>query len=122
MAFYVVAMPQPEFARWLAHEAGPASTPTTPQAQEGMHLFTASGCGACHTVRGTSATGGIGPDLSHVGGRLSLAAATLPNDEAAFARWIKDNQHIKPGNLMPPYGIFSESELAAVSNYLAGLR
>ena len=122
MAFYVVALPQPEFERWLAHEAEPASAPTTPQALAGMTLFAASGCGACHTVRGTPAAGAIGPDLTHVGGRLSLAAATLPNDEAAFARWIKDNQHIKPGNLMPPYGIFSDSELAAVSNYLASLR
>ena len=87
-----------------------------------MTLFAASGCGACHAIRGTPAAGAIGPDLTHVGGRLSLAAATLPNDEAAFARWIKDNQHIKPGNLMPPYGIFSDSELAAVSNYLASLR
>ena len=122
MAFYVVALPQPEFERWLAHEAEPANAPTTPQALAGMTLFAASGCGACHSVRGTPAAGAIGPDLTHVGGRLSLAAATLPNDEAAFARWIKDNQHIKPGNLMPPYGIFSDSELAAVSNYLASLR
>lgn len=121
MAFYVVALPQPEFERWLAHEAGPASAPATAQAREGMTLFAASGCGACHTVRGTPAAGAIGPDLTHVGGRLSLAAAALPNDEAAFARWIKDNQHIKPGNLMPPYGIFSDSGLAAVSNYLASL-
>lgn len=122
MAFHVVALPQTAFERWLAHEAADADAPIAPQAREGMAVFAASGCGACHTVRGTPAAGAIGPDLTHVGGRLSLAAATLPNDEAAFARWIKDNQHIKPGNLMPPYGIFSDSELAAVSNYLASLR
>lgn len=122
MAFHVVAMTPPQFEDWLIREAGPATPPSEPRTQQGMALFAASGCGGCHTVRGTPAAGTIGPDLTHVGGRLSLAAATLPNDEAAFARWIKDNQHIKPGNLMPPYGIFSETELAAISSYLAGLR
>ncbi len=122
MSFYVVVMTQPEFEQWLAREAGSAKAPTEPEAQQGMTLFAASGCGACHTIRGTSANGVIGPDLTHVGGRLSLGAASLPNDEAAYARWIKDNQRIKPGNLMPPYGIFSESELAALSRYLAKLR
>lgn len=122
MSFYVVVMTEPEFAQWLAREASPASAPTTAQTREGMRLFAESGCGACHAIRGTSAAGVVGPDLTHVGGRMSLAAATLPNDEAAFARWIRDNQHIKPGNLMPPYGIFSDSELAALSSYLASLR
>lgn len=122
MSFYVVVMAEPEFAQWLSGEASPASTPTTAQTHDGLRLFAASGCGACHSIRGTSAAGVLGPDLTHVGGRMSLAAATLPNDEAAFARWIRDNQHIKPGNLMPPYRIFSEVELAALSSYLASLR
>jgi cytochrome c oxidase subunit 2 len=81
-----------------------------------------SGWGACHTIRGTDAAGSIGPDLTHVGSRMSLAAATLPNDERAIARWIRDNQHIKPENLMPPFGIFNQSELAVLAHYLASLR
>ena len=85
-------------------------------------LFLSHGCGACHTIRGTEAAGTIGPDLTHIGGRTSLAAATLPNTEAAFARWIRDNQHIKPDNLMPPFRIFNDSELAALSRYMAGLK
>jgi cytochrome c oxidase subunit 2 len=122
MSFHVVAMAEPDFERWLAQEAAAAQPPRDAGAQQGQLLFMASGCGACHAVRGTPARGKIGPDLTHVGGRMSLAAATLPNDEAAFARWIRDNQHIKPRNLMPPFGIFNESELAALSRYLAGLR
>ncbi len=122
MSFYVVVLPEPEFEQWLAREASPAPTPTSAQTREGMRLFTAGGCGACHAIRGTPAAGTLGPDLTHVGGRMSLAAATLPNDEASFARWIRDGQHIKPGNLMPPYGIFSDSELAMLSSYLASLR
>jgi cytochrome c oxidase subunit 2 len=88
----------------------------------GALLFISHGCGGCHRVRGTSAVGTIGPDLTHVGSRMSLAAAALPNDAAAFARWIADNQHIKPQNRMPPFRIFSDTELRALSAYLANLQ
>jgi cytochrome c oxidase subunit II len=121
MSFYVVASSEAEFEAWLAREAGGAQ-PATDTGTQGERLFHASGCGACHAVRGTSATGTIGPDLTHVGGRMSLAAAALPNDAGSFARWIRDNQHIKPDNRMPPYGIFSEQELGAISAYLANLK
>lgn len=119
MAFNVVAMAPEEFAAWLAREAGPA---TPGAAGAGELLFLSSGCGACHAIRGTAANGTIGPDLTHVGSRLSLAAATLPNNADALASWIVGNQHIKPENRMPAYGIFSDAELSDLSAYLAGLR
>jgi cytochrome c oxidase subunit 2 len=122
MSFYVVALPEPEFDTWLAHEGSPAARPENHDARMGQLLFLSHGCGGCHTIRGTSAIGTIGPDLTHVGGRMSLAAATLPNTATAIARWIADNQHIKPQNRMPPFGIFSPSELALLSTYLAGLK
>lgn len=121
MSFYVVAMPRPEYEEWLAREAAPARAPSTEVQRAGQQLFLENGCGACHTVRGTGADGTIGPDLTHVGSRLSLAAATLPNDEEAFARWIADNQHIKPDNLMPPFRQFTPDELSAVAAYLDNL-
>jgi cytochrome c oxidase subunit 2 len=122
MAFYVVALPEAEYQAWLAHEATGAQEPATEQQRRGRRLFLDNGCGGCHTVRGTPAAGTIGPDLTHVGSRMSLAAATLPNDAESFARWIKDNQHIKPGNLMPPFRQFSDSELQAVALYLENLK
>jgi cytochrome c oxidase subunit 2 len=81
-----------------------------------------TGCGGCHAVRGTDAEGAIGPDLTHVGSRHSLAAATLPNDAEAFARWISEGEHVKPQNLMPPYNIFTENELAQLAAYLENLQ
>jgi cytochrome c oxidase subunit 2 len=122
MALNVIALPPDEFERWLAKEAGPAEPPEGSTEEQGRLLFLSSGCGGCHAVRGTEATGTIGPDLTHVGSRLSLAAATLPNSTEAVAAWIVDNQHIKPENRMPPFGIFAEGELTAISAYLAGLR
>jgi cytochrome c oxidase subunit 2 len=122
MSFYVVALPEAEYRVWLANEAAPAREPVTEEQRHGQRLFLDNGCGACHTVRGTRANGTIGPDLTHVGSRMSLAAATLPNDAEAFARWIADNQHIKPDNLMPPFRQFEESELQAVAAYLESLK
>ena len=122
MAFWVVAMEEEDYAAWQAREGAPADPPDDPQEAWGQELVIRSGCGACHTVRGTPATGTVGPDLTHVGSRHSLAAGALPNDAEAFARWIVDNQHVKPENLMPPYEIFSKEELSALAAYLDGLR
>lgn len=122
MSFYAIAMPQAEFDAWLAAEAKPALEPDDEAAQRGKAVFGSSGCGACHAVRGTEAAGKIGPDLTHVGGRMSLATATLPNDAASFARWIRDSQHIKPENLMPPFGQLNDVELADLARYLEALQ
>lgn len=121
MSFHVVAIPADDFETWWRRESSLPLPPTDPVAQRGEALFLSSGCGACHTVRGTGADGRIGPDLTHVGNRISIGAAVLPNDTAALARWIADNQHIKPENRMPPFRIFDDGELAALATYLAGL-
>jgi cytochrome c oxidase subunit II len=122
MGFHVVAMPPAEFDAWLAAEAGPAVEPSSPELQRGAELFIETGCGACHTIRGTAAVGTIGPDLTHVGGRRWIAAATLPSTAEAFANWIRNNQHIKPENKMPPFGILEEAELALLAHYLESLK
>ncbi len=121
MSFYVIAMPEDEFATWLEREAADAAPPARKLAM-GQALFLSAGCGACHAVRGTGARGTIGPDLTHVGGRLSLAAAALENDVSAFVRWIRDGQHVKPENRMPPYEIFTDQELRQLASYLDQLR
>lgn len=122
MSFFVIAMPPEEFAQWYVEARAPARNPRTDEERRGQALFLASGCGGCHTIRGTPAAGTIGPDLTHLGSRRSLAAATLPNDDLALARWIRDGQHIKPENRMPPYGIFGEDEMGALTAYLASLK
>jgi cytochrome c oxidase subunit 2 len=118
MSFHVVAHERPEFDAWLSTESRPAVRIDG----EGARLFVASGCGACHRIRGlASAAGRIGPDLTHVASRRSLAAATLTNDAAAFAVWIRDNQHIKPGNRMPPYRMLTDDELRVLAQFLDAL-
>lgn len=122
MAFHLVAQSPEDFAAWLETEAAPAVAPANAAAERGEGLFDQAGCGACHAVRGTEARGIVGPDLTHVGSRHSLAAATLPNTQDAFADWIVDNQHIKPENRMPAYDIFSDAQISDLAAYLEGLQ
>lgn len=121
MAFYVVAMPPSEHSAWLAREAADAAPPDTAAEAAGEALFMTRGCGGCHAIRGTEARGTIGPDLTHVGSRLSLGAGILPNDADAFARWTAETQHIKPENLMPSFAIFTDVELRQLALYLDSL-
>lgn len=121
MALDAVVLEPEAFARWLDTQAAPAREPATPLAREGAALFLGHGCGACHTVRGTQANGGVGPDLTHVGGRLTLAAGTLRMSEAALARWIARPAAVKPGVHMPAFGMLPDGQLRALAAYLAGL-
>jgi cytochrome c oxidase subunit II len=122
MAFEVVAMRPDEFETWLQGQTRPAAEPASEVARRGRELFLAAGCGACHTVRGTPAAGTVGPDLTHLGSRRSVGLDTAAMTQASIARFIRDGQHIKPGNLMPPFRIFTPADLDAVAGYLAGLR
>lgn len=119
MAMQIVAVPEAEFEAWLV-----ASTVSAAGAgqERGRALFESAGCSACHAVRGTQAAGVIGPDLSRVGERRFLAAATIPNTPEELARFIANGQSVKPGNLMPEFRIFSADELQALTAYLASLK
>lgn len=122
MSFHIVVQTLQDFEAWMAKESEPALKNGIEFAARGGKLFLESGCGACHRIRGTPAAGTIGPDLTHVGARRSLAAATLPNNAEAFASWISNHQHIKPENKMPPYDIFTQSQLKNLAMYLESLK
>ena len=121
MAFFVVAMEPQAFDDWLATQRSPGRKPATPLQEEGRQAFLRHGCGACHTVRGTSAMETLGPDLTHVGSRLSIAAGMFPNNAGTLAGWIADAQHLKPGNGMPSFEMLRGQELRAIAAYLGSL-
>jgi cytochrome c oxidase subunit 2 len=121
MAFDVIALSRPEFDTWLARLARPAREPETPELRAGRELFVGLGCGACHTVRGV-AEGRLGPDLTAVGARCSLAAGTLKNGVGNLAGWLASAQHLKPGNRMPSYDQLEGRQLRALAAYLESLQ
>lgn len=120
MAFEVVAQRPEEFASWLAGQARPAPPPADARAAAGRKVLESSSCASCHTVRGTSAAGRVGPDLTHLAGRRYLGAGTVPNTPGWLGGWISDSQTVKPGNLMPPQPL-GPVELRALIAYLETL-
>jgi cytochrome c oxidase subunit 2 len=115
MAIAVVAESQQSFRRWLASNAKPA------RSAPGAQTFLDAGCGDCHQVRGSSARGDVGPDLTHLGQRATLAALTLANTPANLDRWIRHPQAVKPGSRMPDVRL-SDAQWAAIDSYLRSLR
>ena len=120
MTFLVIAQPDAEFAAWVAQQQQPATLPVEPLAQRGLAAFLHAGCVECHTVRGTPATGNLGPDLTHIGSRRTLGAGALANNPGNLGGWIAGPQHIKPGSLMPPTPLAGD-DLQALVTYLSAL-
>lgn len=119
MMLDVQALSPDEFQAWVTAQRQPANEPTDARLQLGKRIFMQA-CAQCHAVRGTEAAGTLGPDLTHIGSRLSLAAGVLPNGVGALAGWIAGSQHIKPGNQMPSFAL-SGPDLRAVAQYLHSL-
>jgi cytochrome c oxidase subunit 2 len=111
MGVTVVAETQEDFRKWWDHQLEAAAP--------APEVFTQN-CGGCHTVRGTGAMGTMGPDLSHLMARSTLAAVTLPNSHAGLARWIRDPQGVKPGTLMPELKL-SPAQWNDIQAYLESL-
>ncbi|MCU0945289.1 MAG: c-type cytochrome [Rubritepida sp.] len=123
MAFWTVVQEPEAFEAWIARQREPVPPPADAQAAQGMRVFGEAGCGACHAVRGTQWQGRLGPDLSRIGSRLSLAAGALENHRGTLAGWIAGAQDIKRGNSMPAYGRALDGEdLLALAAWLEGLR
>lgn len=122
MALHVVVKTPREFDAWRAAQAAPADTERTAQHQLGQQAFLARRCDACHTVRGVSAESRLGPDLTHVGSRLHLAAGTLPNGTASLAHWVAHVQEIKRGARMPSYAQLDGETLGALAAWLESLK
>jgi cytochrome c oxidase subunit II len=121
MQLLVVAEPPGAFRRWLRELAEPATTPDAAAAQRGRELFLDGACAGCHTIRGTEARGTVGPDLTHLQSRSTLAAGTIPNRPPTLRDWVRDPQHLKPGTRMPRLEL-SERELDDLVAYLETLR
>ena len=120
MAFFIVAEPLDKFEQWQAQQLSEAHAPANDLEQRGQQVFLRNQCVMCHTIRGTIAGSRVGPDLTHLASRQSIAAATLPNDPGNLGAWIVDSQHIKPGNRMPPNPL-SGDDLTALLAYLENL-
>jgi len=113
MAVAVVAQPPAAFRRWLANQKEPAAGTSA--------TFMKASCGSCHTIRGTPARGKVGPDLTHLASRQTIAALELPNTRAFLRAWIRDPGRFKPGTRMPKLPL-TNGEVGRLVDYLVRLR
>jgi cytochrome c oxidase subunit 2 len=121
MALFVVAEPPARFEAWLAGQRAAPRSPTDSLAMQGKRVFESGQCAGCHSVQSTIAHGSVGPDLSHLASRRTLAAGTLENTAGNLAGWILDPQAIKPGAQMPATAL-APADLKALLAYLESLR
>ena len=124
MGLLVIADQSNTFQSWWTHQLQGPQVPRSEsgmRAAEGGQAVFMQHCAVCHTVRGTPAQGKVGPDLSHLMQRRTIAAATLPNSIGDLSGWISDPQHIKPGNFMPTLEL-SGSDLNNLRSFLQTLQ
>ena len=121
MTALVIAEPRPQFDAWYNAQLASARPPSNPVTARGQDVFLKSSCVVCHTISGTLAAGTLGPTLSHVGSRLTLASGSLPNTPGNLAAWIVDPQRIKPGTRMPSSNM-NQADLQALVTYLESLK
>jgi cytochrome c oxidase subunit 2 len=119
MLLRLVVEPTDAFERWVASERAPAVEPSS-AAADGKAVYARSACVGCHTIAGVS-TGVLGPNLTHVGSRATIAAGLLPNTKATLTAWIRDAPALKPGAKMPPLGL-GEADADAIAEYLLSLK
>jgi cytochrome c oxidase subunit II len=116
----VIVLSESDFQAWVAHQQQPSVAPQTDLETQGQKLVVSGVCAACHTIDGTTAKGKIGPNLTHLFSRSTFGGSAFPLDDANLAMWLKNNQGMKPGNLMAI--TIPESQVAPVLAYLKTLK
>jgi len=121
MAFVVVAQKPDEYASWAESQRQPAVEPAGGREARGREIFLSGPCMMCHAIQGTPANGRHAPDLTHLAGRSTIGAGSLPNDAAHLAAWISDPHKFKKGVNMPAIPLPQE-DLDAMVAFLVSLK
>ncbi len=128
----VVVESADDFAAWVERQL----TPSPPLdslnglVRAGAEAFTKirdpanHSCIICHKVEPLS-FGAMGPNLTHVGSRSTIAGGILPNTPDGLRRWLRNPPGEKPGDLpgrsMPRIDL-TEDEIEALIAFLQSLR
>lgn len=118
MRMKVKVVEKKQFDKWLQNQNKVA----TLNNKKGEDAFINNGCISCHSVRGISEIGKVGPDLTHVGSRLRIGAGIMENNIHSIKRWINESPDIKPEVKMPSFQDLPAGEKEALANWLKGLK
>lgn len=107
---------------------------------EGQKTISAatSWCLACHTIKGVPTMAAqLGPDLTHIASRSTIAGGLYPNDAKHLELWIKNARVMKPGVIMytlgkgqidpatgkaSQFGALTDQQIADIVAYLQTLK
>jgi cytochrome c oxidase subunit 2 len=122
MEIRVIVQTPTEFGRWQARQEATRTEPVSDEAAAGAAIFQRQACAGCHSVRGTSANGTVGPDLTDFGARETIGAGLLENNPRNLADWIRDAPSLKPGTVMPSFHSLDDRDVQQIVAYLESLR
>ena len=118
MQLRVVSEPADQFNAWIQMQRQPVASSGSP----GEQVFLSNTCVACHAIRGLPATANVGPDLTHLGSRMTLGGGVIANTPNNLRDWISNAQSLNPGVLMPAFQTLSSTDLDALVQYLESLK
>lgn len=119
MRLLVFAHEPKDFETWVLQQQSPAR-PASTDVAAGEKLFLEGECVNCHAIQGTDAAATTAPDLTHFASRETFGGATFELTEENLATWLRDPPAMKPGALMPDYGL-SEQQISQLVAYLMSL-
>src|SRR2546430_17320308 len=123
MLITVVAHPQSEYASWAKTAVEEAARATSPETKAGRTAFLAGPCAGCHTVKGTTAAGKVGPELTHIASKPNIAGVLSPVNQENLTKWIHNAPSFKPGILMPKVdGVLADQQIDQVVKWLLTLK
>ncbi len=121
MGLRIIVDSPAEFEAWTDRMAAAAESPSDRDASRGRSVFMSNACVGCHRIGGTAAAGVFGPDLTHLASRGTIAAGVLENSAENMARWLRNPQEVKPGNLMGHIQL-TDDQILQLTAYLMSLR
>jgi cytochrome c oxidase subunit II len=110
MRIMVIADSPDDFAAWVKQQAGIPPKPVTADEQLGAKIYRENICTNCHLRS-------VGPDLTHIASRRTLAAGALENTPENLAAWLHDPDDFKPGSNMPNFKL-SPGDVRALVAFL----
>src|SRR3954463_12869675 len=122
MLVTLVVHPQAEYATWIKDAITEYARANSEETKAGRAAFFSLPCVGCHTIKGTTAAGKVGPELTHVASRPSIAGGLLtPVNEANLTKWLQTPPAVKPGTLMPNLNLSAE-QIKDLVSYLLTLK
>jgi cytochrome c oxidase subunit 2 len=108
-----------DFDRWIEQQR--QSVFVSDAVSQGKVVFETNPCLVCHRVSGIAGNGRLGPDLTHLMSRDTIASGAALNTPENLRKWIQDPSSIKPGALMPAFQL-SDRQIDELTAYLEALR